>query len=562
MGQLNAKLEDKYYLQKVKLGQGSFGVVWKGVEKETSEFVAVKQMDKAALPRRGVRREDIEREVSVMKVVYHDNILKLKDFYEDSSYISFVLEYCDGGDFGDKVKERGSSLTENEAAVWMRMICSAIMALHQKTVCHRDIKPDNFMVSKGSIKLADFGLAILLPTGKLLTERCGTPAFMAPEQSKSRGYSHSVDMWAAGITMFMLLSGGRHPFVGADGRLNDAALKEGILDFSAQQGLMAVFGQRQGFSDAARELCKKMVNPNEQKRSTAEQALQDRWLRSASSAGAITQVAEQPRPRPPAEGGYTNAAAVQQPKRLPSGVEEQPDGVVRNKTWPFEVPPQLEQHLGWLGGALGFVGEENATPNVAPNLAPAPVIASPEAKPEDQRRFQKQVSEQQRQIEKLEQENSALKQATQRNRTDDRRQTNYQDRMKPPQTMVPGGGNPLAGKLPPRCKVRYHSSSYNQWCDALVESFNESNGTYNLNLRPHAALAQISPDPKATATEAWPTGTLVSYHSSSANRMLPATILSFVEGVGGEPGSYNLDLREQADVERIRPRLEGRPHVV
>mmetsp|Transcript_58023 Transcript_58023/g.92184 ORF Transcript_58023/g.92184 Transcript_58023/m.92184 type:complete len:551 (+) Transcript_58023:90-1742(+) len=550
MGQLNAKLEDKYYLQKVKLGQGSFGVVWKGVMKETSGFVAVKQMDKAALPKRGVKREDIEREVSVMKVVEHENILRLLDFYEDSSYISFVLEYCDGGDFGDKVKERGNSLTENEAAVWMRMICSAIMALHQKAVCHRDIKPDNFMVSAGVIKLADFGLAIILQQGKLLQERCGTPAFMAPEQQnlssgRSRGYSHSVDMWAAGITMFMLLSGGRHPFVGGDGRLNDAALKEGALDFSSQQGLMAVFGQRQGFSDSARSLCKSMVNPNERERVSADRALQDPWLRRASVAGMINQAAEPPTRRQPDQGGYGNNGA----RRPVAGAD---DSVVRKNTWP--LPPQLEQHFGWLGGAIGLFGEENATPNV---VVPAPVIAQAEGK--DQQRLQKRVEE-------LEYQNQALKEAQRKDepsnhgvthRQPGRRYTEHTERARPPQTMVPAAGG-VAGRLPPRCKVRYHSSSYPGWLDAFVESYNEANGTYNLNIRPHAAAVSISPDPKASAAEAWPAGTLVSYQSSSANRMLDATIVSYVVGVGGENGSYNLDLREQADVERIRPRIPQR----
>lgn len=541
MGQLNAKLEDKYYLQKVKLGQGSFGTVWKGVKKgvemDEGTFVAVKQMEKAALPRRGVRREDIEREISVMKVVEHENILKLLDSYEDSNHISFVLEYCDGGDFGDKVKERGQNLTENEAAVWMRMICSAIKALHAKDVCHRDIKPDNFMVSLGVIKLADFGLAIILPQGKMLTERCGTPAFMSPEQvnlsgGKSRGYNHSVDMWAAGITMFMLLSGGRHPFVDANGRLNDAALKAGELDFSAQQGLMAVFGQRQGFSDSARSLCKKMVNPTESKRATADQALQDSWLRGASLAGVVNQVVQPQALQRRTTDGDGNGYAR---KRSPRADD---DGISRKNTWP--LPQQLEQHLGWLGGALGFVGEENATPNL---VAGAPVVSADVSKHSRPRGSE----EMQRQMQAQRKDGYSSNGVT--HRIPDRRPTGV-----PPQTMVPQGGA-TPGKLPPGCKVRYHSSSYPGWLDAIVERYNESNGTYDLNLRQHANVANISPDPKASASEAWPVGMLVSYQSSSANRMLNATILSYVEGRGGEHGSYNLDLREQADVERIRPRI-------
>merc|ERR1719326_1519882 len=109
------------------------------------------------------------------------------------------------------------------------------------------------MVSRSNvIKLADFGLAIILVKGKLLTEKCGTPAFMAPEQmdiKKSRGYSHSVDVWAAGITMFMLMTGGKHPFVDSAGQLDEKRLSEGGLDFGSQ-GVFAMFGRQGGFSDA------------------------------------------------------------------------------------------------------------------------------------------------------------------------------------------------------------------------------------------------------------------------------------------------------------------------
>merc|ERR1719160_666771 len=117
-----------------------------------------------------------------MKSCRHEHIIRLFDVFEDKGSIYLALEYCDGGDFGDKVKEKGVSLKEDEAAEWMRQVISAVAALHSKCICHRDIKPDNFMVANDRLKLSDFGLALILPKGKLLTERCGTPAFMAPEQ--------------------------------------------------------------------------------------------------------------------------------------------------------------------------------------------------------------------------------------------------------------------------------------------------------------------------------------------------------------------------------------------
>merc|ERR550525_942597 len=98
----------------------------------------------------------------------------------------------------------------------MNYILSAIAFLHRKGICHRDVKPDNFMVAKGTLKLADFGLATFVPPGKLLKDKCGTPAFMAPEihslPKRSPGYGFPVDVWAAGVTMYMILHQGQHPF--------------------------------------------------------------------------------------------------------------------------------------------------------------------------------------------------------------------------------------------------------------------------------------------------------------------------------------------------------------
>merc|ERR1719401_3369069 len=114
-----------------------------------------------------------------MQAVRHDNITKLLATFQDEDNIWIALEYCDGGDFGDMVNERGLSLEESEARDWMRQIILAIKALHAGSVCHRDIKPDNFMVHRDQLKLADFGLALFMRPGRFLKEKCGTPAFMS-----------------------------------------------------------------------------------------------------------------------------------------------------------------------------------------------------------------------------------------------------------------------------------------------------------------------------------------------------------------------------------------------
>lgn len=364
---VGASLESKYYLQKVKLGQGSFGVVLRGVNKATGEVVAVKQMDTVMLPRRGVQRADIEREVAVMKALNHPHCLRLLDSYEDDWKISFVLEYCDGGDFGDKVQERSSSLTEPEAADWTRQILDAINYMHNKEFCHRDIKPDNFMINlNNQLKLADFGLAISCPRGKLLTEKCGTPAFMAPEQhalgGKSRGYSLPADIWAVGVTMFMLMSGGRHPFVDSRNQLDNEKMTKGVLDFSG--GIFGLVVSRSRFSDAARELCKKMVEPSQSKRLTSGDAIKDGWLLLAKDVrwaeGPAKDTAQPadlqpkasrtksaPEARSVLQDGSANAGPP--PRRTKTGLPQEQNNIVNSN---------------WLGNWIFGKEDENAGPNV------------------------------------------------------------------------------------------------------------------------------------------------------------------------------------------------------
>lgn len=308
MGQAAVKLDDRYHLQKVKLGQGSFGVVWRAVDKASQEVVAIKQLDKSKMPKRGVSREDVEKEIRIMTACRHRNLLDLLATFEDDRYVSLALEYCDGGDFGDKVKERGQNLQEEEAVAWMHDVASGVAALHAKGICHRDIKPDNFMVKgePGSqcIKLADFGLAVFLQPGRrqLLTLKCGTPAFMAPEvhllPGFSRGYSLPCDIWAVGVVLSMLMHGGQHPFMDSSGHLDNNCLLSGT---PASEGLFNGLMMRQGssFSDEAKALCRKMLDTSPEGRPSAEDVLRSPWLRSRASRHAPSAAPSPERRRPP-----------------------------------------------------------------------------------------------------------------------------------------------------------------------------------------------------------------------------------------------------------------------
>mmetsp|Transcript_122497 Transcript_122497/g.215888 ORF Transcript_122497/g.215888 Transcript_122497/m.215888 type:complete len:722 (+) Transcript_122497:169-2334(+) len=503
-------LEARYFLQKVKLGQGSFGAVWRAVDRKTDEIVAVKQLDKAAMPKRGVTRKDIEREVEMMRACQHENITRFFDSFEDDRSIYLALEYCDGGDFGDKVKERGMGLQESEAADWMAQICSAIQALHRKSVCHRDIKPDNFMVAgvqagAATLKLADFGLAMFLPRGKLLNDKCGTPAFMAPEQvqlPRSRGYGLPCDVWAAGISMYMLMFGGRHPFISSRGDLNESALVQGALDFR-EKGDQGFFGGLLGaqspmrFSEQARRFCTRMVNPNANARVSAEDALRDPWVATAvgrrASRGAVGVTT-------PAAGGHNFAPQPRQPQQA--------------------APVQ--------GAATPAPGRRGSDPRA--EAAAAAQVAQQE------KRIQyltNKVEQQSKDMQKMQHQIASASAPVQ--------PAMGRQATKPLQLRGSGAA------LSPGTRCRYFSDTYG-WMNGTVQSLNEAEGTYNLDVRQHAQADRISPC--VDAADVWPIGTSVTYESQQYGGMNGT-----VTGYNPEDLTYNLDVREHAHPDRIRARL-------
>mmetsp|Transcript_120829 Transcript_120829/g.287046 ORF Transcript_120829/g.287046 Transcript_120829/m.287046 type:complete len:675 (-) Transcript_120829:15-2039(-) len=528
MGQVGGRqqLDEIYFVQKVKLGQGSFGTVWRGKNRQTGVTVAVKQMDKASLPKRGVSRQDIEREVKMMRACSHDNITKLFDTFEDSGSIYMALEYCDGGDFGDKVREMGPVIKEADTAEWMRQMCAALEHLHGRGICHRDIKPDNFMVADDNIlKMSDFGLAVDLKQGALLTDKCGTPAFMAPEQHlmpvHSRGYSFPVDIWAAGVSMYMIVFGGRHPFLNKRNELDQKLLLEGKLDFTdtssvAAQGLGLIgLGEAIGlqkFSENARSFCRKLVQVNPASRLTAGNALRVAWIntgrqaaeqRRLSAQGARGEVT-------PTPNGGTPSPAYPQDGRTPKA-----------------------------GGRFGMDAPK-APPDIAPSHGPS-----------------------QSEFDHLQKENEALKQKLLKGQEEVKKAKDFKtQRTKEAAAFETSPSTLMATSAPRllcrglRCRYEPSSSSKFAFIPAVVDGYNDMDCTYNLDVRPHADPYRISPAQDVSAEQAWPRGTLVFYKSEQMEKQgaaapMAAVILSFNES----DQTYNLDIREHADCDRIRVRV-------
>ncbi|CAM8958648.1 unnamed protein product [Rhodiola kirilowii] len=191
------------------LGKGTFAKVYYGKNLATNESVAIKIISKEQVKKQGMM-EQIEREISVMKLVKHPNIVDLKEVMATKSKIYFVMEYVKGGELFAKVAK--GRLKEDVAKKYFQQLISAVEFCHSRGVSHRDLKPENLLLDEnGDLKVSDFGLSALpqqVRNDGLLHTRCGTPAYVAPEVLRKKGYGGAeADVWSCGVVLYVLLAG-------------------------------------------------------------------------------------------------------------------------------------------------------------------------------------------------------------------------------------------------------------------------------------------------------------------------------------------------------------------
>ncbi|KPM40422.1 hypothetical protein AK830_g6159 [Neonectria ditissima] len=170
----------------------------------------------------------IEREVAILKLIEHPNIMKLYDIWENRSEVYLILEYIDQGDLFTFINMRGR-LSEEVSIYFFRQIISAISYCHSFNICHRDLKPENILITADlQIKIADFGMAALHQTDTHhLATACGSPHYAAPELLKNRQYrGDRADIWSLGVILFAMLSA-TLPFDDPDLRVMMSRTKRG-----------------------------------------------------------------------------------------------------------------------------------------------------------------------------------------------------------------------------------------------------------------------------------------------------------------------------------------------
>jgi len=188
------------------IGKGAFSKVYEAKDKKTGEKVAVKTIRTQV-----IRSKLLEREINIMKTVgSHPNVLKLLAVYEEPNYLHLVMELVQGGELFDRIVAKGE-YSEEDAKRIVRQMISAVQHLHATGVAHRDLKPQNILVSDNdSIKICDFGLSKMYDNGDaqfVLETCCGSPEYVAPEVLDCKPYDKSVDIWAIGVITYVLLTG-------------------------------------------------------------------------------------------------------------------------------------------------------------------------------------------------------------------------------------------------------------------------------------------------------------------------------------------------------------------
>lgn len=265
-----------HYTLGKELGRGQFGVTYLCVDKKTGQQYACKSISKKKLVTRA-DKEDMKREIQIMQHLSgQPNIVEFKGAYEDKTSVNLVMELCAGGELFDRIIAKGH-YSEKAAATIVRQIVNVVHVCHFMGVMHRDLKPENFLLSSkdenAALKATDFGLSVFIEEGKVYRDIVGSAYYVAPEVLRRR-YGKEIDIWSAGVMLYILLSGVPPFWAETEKGIFDAIL-QGHIDFESKPWPT--------ISNGAKDLVKKMLTPDPKRRITAAQVLEHPWLKDGEA---------------------------------------------------------------------------------------------------------------------------------------------------------------------------------------------------------------------------------------------------------------------------------------
>ncbi|CAJ2673223.1 unnamed protein product [Trifolium pratense] len=260
----------RYELGREFIGR-EFGIIYFCKDRQTGEEFACESISKNKL-RRAIDIEDVRREVEIMRhLPTHPNIVTLKDTYEDDDAVHLVMELCKGRNLLDRIVGRGY-YTECSAASVIKTVVEVVQMCHKHGVMHRNLQLENIWFANkmetSPSKVTDFRLSIFFQPGERLNQMVGNLYYMAPEVLK-RNYGPEIDIWSAGVILYCLLCG-FPPFWAETAEGVAETIIRSVIDFKRVPWPTV--------SDNAKNLVKKMLDPDPKLRLTAQEVLDHPWL--------------------------------------------------------------------------------------------------------------------------------------------------------------------------------------------------------------------------------------------------------------------------------------------
>ncbi|KAJ3796249.1 Pkinase-domain-containing protein [Lentinula aff. detonsa] len=267
------------------VGKGASGRVKIAKHRYTNQLAAVKILPRAPLDssRNSIATQEaktkkhslgIEREITMMKLMNHPNILRIYDVYEGPKELFLVLEYVEGGELFDYLVNRGR-LPEPDAICFFKQIIYGLNYAHTFSIIHRDLKPENILISSLSpprIKIVDWGMAAFAPPSLQLETSCGSPHYASPEIVNGYKYTgNATDIWSCGVILYALLTG-RLPFDDKDVKILLGKVKVGKYEMPSY------------IDRSAQDLLSKMLVINVKERITIPEILAHPWLNTSPAA--------------------------------------------------------------------------------------------------------------------------------------------------------------------------------------------------------------------------------------------------------------------------------------
>uniref|UniRef100_A0A7S3XZC6 Protein kinase domain-containing protein n=1 Tax=Heterosigma akashiwo TaxID=2829 RepID=A0A7S3XZC6_HETAK len=264
------------------IGQGSSSMVYRCKRISDGMICAVKIVSLKHLKFHYSQR-DIEaasvKEIHILKELNNPSIVKIHEHFIEADHLFIIEEYAPGKELFEVILDKPKRcLTEDEAKPIIIQLIDAVEYLHSQEIVHRDIKPENIkLVYEGAeprIKLLDFGVSRKLEHEKYAQTYVGTPSYLAPEMLRGRTYDARVDVWSAGVIVYVLL-GGYPPFYAENQNDLFQVIMKGEYQFFHEDW--------QHISEDAKNLIRKMLVTSPAKRATAEELLREPWLRAPES---------------------------------------------------------------------------------------------------------------------------------------------------------------------------------------------------------------------------------------------------------------------------------------